>query len=207
MKKITFYVAMAAMVLLSSCSMITGSEIDTEETVNSLKELVKENVTDKGMRVIELTIMPQEALTNKPDLITLLVADKKNSFRRITLLKGLKDYDVTKDEEVDTTDALKFKNHKNAESVATLEVDKLPADVIKKQVEDAKTQIPEGYDFKGVGSYKITVLSGKPVTTFKIQVTENGNSTKVTGRRIQTTYYELDCTVDDAGKTTVKLDD
>lgn len=202
MKKISVYTVMLILALLSACSQITGPEIDSEETMNNMKALVKENVTDKGMRLISLSITPREALTNKPDLIYLIVADKENALRSMTFLWDMGKYGLTKEGELE-----RMGGHENGEGVPTLDIDNLSAELIQKQVAEAKTQIPEGYEFEGVGYYSITSLNGKPVTDFKIQITESGNSKKITGRRIETTYYELECKVDEDGKVIVKLEE
>lgn len=207
MKKLTLIVTVAASLLLSACDKITGSDINTAETMGEIKKLVKENVTDKDMRLISLTVMPKEALDNKPDVVALLAADADNNFHELNFILELGKYDMTKDEKVaDTEDGNKYNGHKNAADVPTLDMDKMPDDVIVKQVEEATHNIPAEFEFRGVGSYNVSTLSGKPKTEFKIQITEKGKSTKLENRRIETTYYELKCSVDDNGKVTVEED-
>jgi hypothetical protein len=76
-------------------------------------------------------------------------------------------------------------------------------DNIEKYVEEAKTQIPEGYTFESVDFLTFKANSKEELEiSFEIQVTETGKSSRVEGGRRVTDYYELEFNVDKDGKIT-----
>lgn len=207
MKTNLFIPVLLTALTLVSCSKILGTETNTEETMDNVKALVKENVTDKGMSLITLQIMPQKPLTNKADLIYLMAADKNGKFRELTFLFDMGSYTPRGDKEIDSSDIkAKMGDMEDGAGIKSIDMESIPSNTIANQVEEAKKQLPEGLEFKGVGTYEITMKEGKPVTKFKIQVTETGNSTKIKGKRIETSYYEFDCVVGDDGNVSIVVE-
>jgi hypothetical protein len=76
-------------------------------------------------------------------------------------------------------------------------------DLIEKYVEEAKTQIPEGYTFESVDFMTFsTDDKGEFALSFDLQVTETGKSTRMEGGRKVTDYYKLEFSVDKDGNIT-----
>ncbi|MDR2804715.1 MAG: hypothetical protein LBB85_03605, partial [Dysgonamonadaceae bacterium] len=76
-------------------------------------------------------------------------------------------------------------------------------ETLNKYVEEAKTQIPEGYTFESVDFLTFEPNSkGDLEISFEIQVTETGKSTRMEGGRQITDYYELTFKVDKEGNIT-----
>ncbi|MDR0757891.1 MAG: hypothetical protein LBF85_08605 [Tannerella sp.] len=76
-------------------------------------------------------------------------------------------------------------------------------DLIEKYVEEAKTQIPEGYTFESVDFITFAPDdNGALVLSFEIQVTETGKSARMEGGRKVIDYYQLEFFVDKDGNIT-----
>ncbi|MDR2806097.1 MAG: hypothetical protein LBB85_10785 [Dysgonamonadaceae bacterium] len=81
--------------------------------------------------------------------------------------------------------------------------DDLLKEALNKYVEEAKTQIPEGYTFESVDFLTFEPNSkGDLEISFEIQVTETGKSSRMEGGRKITDYYELTFKVDKEGNIT-----
>ncbi|MDR1601439.1 MAG: hypothetical protein LBS42_03320 [Tannerella sp.] len=76
-------------------------------------------------------------------------------------------------------------------------------DLIEKYVEEAKTQIPEGYTFESVDFMTFAPDdNGEFSLSFELQVTETGKPARMEGGRSVTDYYELEFHVDKDGNIT-----
>ncbi|MDR1676085.1 MAG: hypothetical protein LBR86_06430 [Tannerella sp.] len=92
-----------------------------------------------------------------------------------------------------------------SENVQYISVDDIieRKDLIEKYVEEAKTQLPEGYTFESVD-----FIAFKPddrgafSLSFELQVTETGKAARMEGGRKVTDYYELNFYVDKDGNIT-----
>ncbi|MDR1336541.1 MAG: hypothetical protein LBK22_06905 [Tannerella sp.] len=76
-------------------------------------------------------------------------------------------------------------------------------DLIEKYVEEAKTQIPEGYTFESADFMVFSTDDrGEFALSFDLQVTETGKAARMEGGRHVTDYYTLKFSVDKDGNIT-----
>ncbi len=190
--------------LTSSCSMLGGSksfDLQDAKDVTAIKAAVYKHLKP-DMKVNEARFNMKYVsggFTTEADGITVQILDKETAM------------DMTIDCKMDTVNSKENPIYKNSEflkkeftkDVVTVGADGLAFEQIPTHIANAIKMIDtKVYEFAGIGNYTMKPkASAAPIKhDFVLQVTKVGESTKRTGRMVETTYYELKFKVDAAGK-------
>ncbi len=192
MKKI-FTLLFVAALTLNSCDTLDPLgkyDLDKPESIANIKEKVGENVkADEAVASIMFSFNNSNDFTTKPFIIS-IATGSKDAIKKTTI-------------NLDTDDV------KTDENATDYNYDFLPYssydfDKISTYLEEAKKLIPEEFNFKGIGTYKLSAEKDYIEHDFILQITDKEGSTEVKGRNIETTYYELKFTSDKDGTLSMK---
>ncbi len=192
------------MLVASSCSMLGSSksfDLQDAKDVAALKTAIYKHLKP-DMKVNEARFnikYVSGGFTTEADGVTVQILDKD------------KPMDMTIDCKMDTVNSKENPIYKNSDflkkefikDVVPVGTDGLEFEQIPTHIANAVKMIDgKVYEFAGVGNYTMKPkASADPIKhDFVLQVTKVGESTKRTGRMVETTYYELKFKVDAAGK-------
>ena len=204
MKKIFFiFISACLLVGMSSCKRamknaltqitntagVDGSkDISDIKTLNEVKETLLSKCDNKAMAVYEVYLHEDEECTGKGQMYTvsLINADKTQGYSQTFFFNGevgeLSDSSLLSD-------------------VTPLDLNALDMNLIAKGIEDAKSQIPEGYTFKTVRN--ISINDG--VSQITMALTKDGEETITNAGQTSEVYYDAKFDIDNAtGKATDK---
>ena len=168
---------------------VDGSkDISDIKTLNEVKETLLSKCDNKAMAVYEVYLHEDEECTGKGQMYTvsLINADKTQGYSQTFFFNGevgeLSDSSLLSD-------------------VTPLDLNALDMNLIAKGIEDAKSQIPEGYTFKTVRN--ISINDG--VSQITMALTKDGEETITNAGQTSEVYYDAKFDIDNAtGKATDK---
>lgn len=190
--------------------------MDSPEAVEKVKEITSKNVNPDEWKLIQLEwsegLSDSEKLENNLNLGSIfvkLVKPNGNVFSQGFIGQlGWKPSDISPDHW--------YKQGLDYEKITPIDINKIDPTAITKQLEEAKSMIPDEYEFKSLSVYRIeagipTSSSGKGEytpdyrTEFTFNVVEKGNETVSNAGTTSIIYYEIDFEVSPDGKLTMDL--
>ena len=204
MKKFLFiFISACLLVGMSSCKRamknalnqinntagVDGSkDISDIKTLNEVKETLLSKCDNKSMAVYEVYLHEDEECTGKGQMYTvsLVNADKTQGYAQTFFFNG---------------EVGELSDSRLLSDVTPLDLNALDMNLIAKGIEDAKSQIPEGYTFKTVRN--ISINDG--VSQITMALTKDGEETITNAGQTSEVYYDMKFDIDNAtGKATDK---
>lgn len=189
--------------------------MDSPEAVNKVKELVAANVDPNEWKIVELEwdegrSDDQKLGNNLNQGNVFMKMVKKNGQVFTQGFVGQLGFNLTGIEP-----DFWYEAKLNYEKITPIDVEKLDAEAIICQVEEAKKMIPEEYEFKSLAKYQIKAgipsdregkgeYTDKSTACFTLNVVEKGNETVSNGGKTTVVYYEVDFEVATDGTLTMK---
>jgi len=178
---------------LVSCEKLglTAPKMDTAEAVQRVFDTYAANVDTTQYKPIEIKWYEIDKLSNELMYMNIESVSKDDNkvYSQSSKIAG----DNQAAGEIELS---KYKNRTtyDFEKLTWISLSDIDVDVIVKQIEDAKAQIPEEYIFKSVSEYTIEVnqRSKELKSEFEIRLTKRGEPTETRGRQIITNYYEVE---------------
>ena len=205
-KKSKVLVLALAALVLTSCSEVAsklgGVKTDSPEVVDKAKELVKANFDPAKWKVVSVDWsegIGQDELTGKVTSIRFYMIDKDGKAWQQTFIAST----GWTAGDLDDTSFAKGDKYDDPKEYPALDLDKFDAAKYTKMVEDAKALIPKGYTFKSVDSFSMNTYDKAPMKMV-INVVEEGKETVSNAGKTSIVYYELDYSIDENGKVTLK---
>lgn len=168
---------------------VDGSkDISDIKTLNEVKETLLSKCDNKAMAVYEVYLHEDEECTGKGQMYTvsLINADKTQGYAQIFFFNG---------------EVGELSESSLLSDVTPLDLNALDMNLIAKGIEDAKSQIPEGYTFKTVRN--ISINDG--VSQLTMALTKDGEETITNAGQTSEVYYDMKFDIDNAtGKATDK---
>ena len=205
--------------LLTSCggsSVLGKLEMDTTDAMTKVKDLASNNFDPNEWKLVELDWSEgsgdRAALENNLNLgyISAKVVNSKGQVfvQTFSGQTGFSPNDIKPDH---------WYNHLDYDKITPIDIPNLNPDDYVKIINEAKSMIPEEYEFKSLASYEIS--AGIPdnrdgngeytegqTAAFTINVVEKGNETVSNAGTTSIIYYEIDYTVAADGTITMNLD-
>lgn len=223
MKKLLFELAIVISLVttITSCTSILGKNIqmDSPEAIQAIKDAIKNNIDLTTFKITEISWSgkgSREKLDNKLGYLNVDLVDKNNK-------AYLQQFTLNKEGKFAGEDMKEKSREIYYEFVKGIDVDKLDAAIISKQLDEAKPLIGEEYEIKALESYSISEKTldmstksineknpffkghnpdeyGSMSTRFTLDLLKKGEDKEINGRNITTNYYEVDFKVDENGK-------
>ena len=172
---------------------LTAPKMDTPEAIVRVQDAYKENVDTTKYKPIEIRWYELDALSN--DLIYLNIQSLNKEDNKIYSQSLKIGGDSQNAGEMELS---KFGNRNtyDFDNENWIHLSDINSEVIMKQIENAKSLIPEEYAFESVGNYVISrdTKTKELKNTFDFRVTQKGESKEMRGRQIITNYYEFSFT-------------
>ncbi len=185
------HMAILAILMLNSCNSITGFNIENEKDADDLKQYIASKVnTDKN--ITSISLFSAADLNTKIKIISIDEASDKDETNRITLNLGARKESEVKESKESNSD-------KENKGIKLADLDfKSFSENIKKLI----AAIPDGYEYQCVSEYNEQFKNGKSIEVKGIihALSKTGNSTKLKGNKLETTYYQLNFVIDASGK-------
>lgn len=165
-----------------------GKDISDIKTLSEVKETLLSKCDNKAMSVYEVYLYEDEECTGKGQMYTvsLVNADKTQGYAQTFFFNG---------EVGELSDSRLLSN------VTPLDLNALDMNLIVKGIEDAKSQIPDGYTFKTIRN--ISISNG--VSKIIMALTKDGEETVTNAGQTSEVYYDAKFDIDNAtGKATDK---
>lgn len=184
-------------IFLTACGETSSyPALDTKEGIQQALDSISTELPKSEVKaIIEVTFGESEALENKFGTYSIIGMDANGS-KMIDIdhryVPTSEEWSASSNEDTDIDEKdLAYKGIPTSE---------LNADKILAYINQAKSMIPEEYEFKSIGKYSIKEevevagangykATGKYQHKFELNVIEKGKSTQIKGRRIETTYY------------------
>ena len=178
-----------ALTQITNTAGVDGSkDISDIKTLNEVKETLLSKCDNKAMAVYEVYLHEDEECTGKGQMYTvsLINADKTQGYAQIFFFNG---------------EVGELSESSLLSDVTPLDLNALDMNLIAKGIEDAKSQIPEGYTFKTVRN--ISINDG--VSQLTMALTKDGEETITNAGQTSEVYYDMKFDIDNAtGKATDK---
>ena len=190
---------------LTSCEQLglTAPKMDSADAVQRVITTYKEHVDAANYKPIQVKWYEIDKLSNDLCYLNIDYVGKEDNKLYTQSFKIGGDNQNAGEMELS-----KFRTHVKFDFEKEKEVtlEDINAEIIIKQIENAKSQIPEEYRFKSLSDYEIQGDSRKQElkATFTIRVTMKGEGTTTQGRQIITNYYEFDFVGNPDGTATMK---
>jgi len=188
------HMAVLAILMLNSCNSITGFNIENEKDADDLKQYIASKVnTDKN--ITSISLFSAADLNTKIKIISIDEASDKDETNRITLSLGARKESEVKESKESNSD-------KENKGIKLADLDfKSFSENIKKLI----AAIPDGYEYQCVSEYNEQFKNGKSIEVKGIihALSKTGNSTKLKGNKLETTYYQLNFVMDASGKINI----
>lgn len=188
------HMAVLAILMLNSCNSITGFNIENEKDADDLKQYIASKVnTDKN--ITSISLFSAADLNTKIKIISIDEASDKDETNRITLNLGARKESEVKESKESNSD-------KENKGIKLADLDfKSFSENIKKLI----AAIPDGYEYQCVSEYNEQFKNGKSIEVKGIihALSKTGNSTKLKGNKLETTYYQLNFVMDASGKINI----
>ncbi|MDE5904323.1 hypothetical protein [Duncaniella sp.] len=165
-----------------------AKDIPDVRTLNDVKEMLLSKCDTEKMPVYAIGLFEIEELSGKALFanVKMLNADRTQTYSQNFQFDG----------EVSALDSSSDKPNKSPIDLKTLDMN-----MIAKGIEDAKSQIPEGYTYRTVRN----LLIEDGTTRITIAVTKDGEETVTNAGQTSEVYYNADFEIDNAtGKATDK---
>lgn len=165
-----------------------AKDIPDVRTLNDVKEMLLSKCDTEKMPVYAIGLFEIEELSGKALFanVKMLNADRTQTYSQNFQFDG----------EVSALDSSSDKPNKSPIDLKTLDMN-----MIAKGIEDAKSQIPEGYTYRTVRN----LLIEDGTTHITIAVTKDGEETVTNAGQTSEVYYNADFEIDNAtGKATDK---
>ncbi|MDE6409025.1 MAG: hypothetical protein K2K81_02115 [Muribaculaceae bacterium] len=174
---------------ISNSAELDGSkDISDINTLNEVKETLLSKCDNKAMAVYEVYLHEDEECTGKGQTYTvsLVNSDKTQGYAQTFFFNG---------------EVGELRDSRLLSNVTPLDLNALDMNLIVKGIEDAKSQIPEGYTFKTVR--RIDIEDG--VSQITMALTKDGEETVTNAGQTSEVYYDAKFDIDNAtGKATDK---
>lgn len=202
MKKTFALFAAASILTLQSCDLLNSSEkydLAQPEKVTELKSEIDKNIkTEDLVHAINFIVSSHDGFSNEPNVVTITLGKpgEEKKVERVTLVLSpeLK-VEREDDEYVGKVHSLPY---------SEFDLSKVPT-----YISEAAAMIPaEEYEYAGIGDYRLKVQEeGFIEHHIVLQVTPKTGATQMNGRRIETTYYEIDYKTDKDGKLIMLIEE
>ena len=177
---------------LVSCEKLglTAPKMDTAEAVQRVVDSFTENVDASKYRPIQIKWYELDKLSNELMFLNIesVSSEDNQVYTQSSKIAG-------DNQTVGEIELSKYKNRTtyDFEKLTWISASDINIDLIIKQIEDAKAQIPEEYAFKSVSEYTIEAnqRTKELKSEFELRLTKKGESSEVRGRQIITNYYEV----------------
>jgi hypothetical protein len=195
MKMKHFFIVAFIAALLPACSQISPPSIYSSKALDELIFDLKKISED--FKIERIIVFEKEKLSSYFGMVVVNLRNSSDVKYEQTFYYN---FDISHD---DSKPEKKFgMSSKPNHYINVEDIDKLK-DTLEKYVEEAKTQIPEGYTFGSVSFLTFEPNSrGEIEISFEIQVTETGKSIRKESGRTVTDCYELTFKVDKDGNIT-----
>lgn len=195
MKKINFaLIAILTIILLNSCSSISGYNIENEKDADALKEYVVSKVNPE-MYITEISMTSNLDLNTKIKIISIDEASDKDELNRFTLCLGAR-------KESEVTESKESNSDKENKGIKLADLD---FKSFSKNIKNLIAAVPADYEYQCVSEYTEQFKNGKSIGVKGIihALDKTGNSTKLKGNKLETTYYQLNFEMDASGKINI----
>jgi len=202
-KLLNFIVVSFTITFLSGCDMLglTNISMDSAEANRKVINAFKKNIDMNAYKVIAVSWSELEALSNNIGYLYLdMVASDGMAYSQVIKIGG--DHQGPNELQENKTMSRRFQAYNTIYSLSFTDID---PDLIIAQYNSAIDQVPEEYDYRGIGNYRLSIdpVSGEKRAFITINVTEKGSSASVQGENINATYYELVFTGNNDGTATL----
>lgn len=197
--------ALAALVMMSCGDVVSklgGTKTDSPEVLEKAKELAKSQFDASKWKIVSVDWsegIGQDELTGKVSSIRFYMIDKDGKAWQQTFIAQL----GWKAGDLDDTSFAKGDKYDDPKEYPALDLDKFDAAKYTKIIEDAKALIPKGYTYKSVDCFSMNTYNKVPMELV-LNVVEEGKETVSNAGKTSIVFYELNYTVDDNGKVTLK---
>ena len=194
--------ALAALVMTSCGDVVSklgGTKTDSPEVLEKAKELAKSQFDASKWKVVSVDWSEGIELTGKVSSIRFYMIDKDGKAWQQTFIAQL----GWKAGDLDDTSFAKGDKYDDPKEYPALDLDKFDAAKYTKIIEDAKALIPKGYTYKSVDCFSMNTYNKVPMELV-LNVVEEGKETVSNAGKTSIVFYELNYTVDDNGKVTLK---
>ena len=191
--------ALAALVMTSCGDVVSklgGTKTDSPEVLEKAKELAKSQFDASKWKIVSVD---WSELTGKVSSIRFYMIDKDGKAWQQTFIAQL----GWKAGDLDDTSFAKGDKYDDPKEYPALDLDKFDAAKYTKIIEDAKALIPKGYTYKSVDCFSMNTYNKVPMELV-LNVVEEGKETVSNAGKTSIVFYELNYTVDDNGKVTLK---
>ena len=197
--------ALAALVMTSCGDVVSklgGTKTDSPEVLEKAKELAKSQFDASKWKIVSVDWSEgsgQDEVMGKVSSIRYYMIDKDGKAWQQTFIaqRGWKAGDL------DDTSFAKGDKYDDPKEYPALDLDKFDAAKYTKIIEDAKALIPKGYTYKSVDCFSMNTYNKVPMELV-LNVVEEGKETVSNAGKTSIVFYELNYTVDDNGKVTLK---
>ena len=178
---------------LVSCEKLglTAPKMDTAEAVQRVVTSFTENVDTTKYRPIQIRWYEIDKLSNDLAYMNIESVSKEDNLVYTQSSKIAGDNQAAGEIELS-----KYKNRTSYdfEKLTWISLSDIDVDLIIKQIENAKAQIPEEYAFRSVSEYTIEAnpRTKELKSKFELRLVKKGESTEVRGRQIITNFYEVE---------------
>lgn len=203
MKKITTLFIMAATALsLQSCDMLSSSgkyDLAQSEKITALKQEIDKNIkADDLVKNINFYVSNSSGFSNDPNMI------------KVNLAKPGQEK-MVENVIINLTPELKVEREDNKYigDIHSLPYSQYDLSTVPGYIAQAAQMIPtEEYEYGGIGNYDLRATDdGYVEHFFKLQVTPKSGATQIKGRRIETSYYEVEFKTDKDGKLNMLVEE
>lgn len=201
MKKLSIILFVLSLFVLQGCDslgMRDKYDLAIVENVENLKKELDNNIkSDDQVNSINFMINNSQSFSNSPSVINaqLAIPNREKVVNNVILIFE-PELTVKKEED------------EYAGKIITLPYKDFIITKIPSYIAEAATMIPEEYEYGGLGDYYLRAKDeGYVEHKFKLQVTSKSGATQLNGRRIETTYYEIEFSTDKDGKLTMLLEE
>ncbi|UUV20869.1 hypothetical protein [Paenimyroides aestuarii] len=202
MKKTIVLFAAASILTLQSCDLLNSSEkydLAQPEKVTELKTEIDKNIKAEDLvHQINFIVSNHDGFSNEPNVVNVTLGkpgeDKK--VERVSLV-------LSPEIKVEREDT-EYVGKVHSMPYSEFDLSKVPT-----YISEAAAMIPaEEYEYAGIGDYRIQAQSeGFLEHHIVLQVTPTTGATQMNGRRIETTYYEIEYKTDKDGKLNMLIEE